>query len=232
MPTAPNPTALRAHAAAGGHRAPGTAPLRGRGAAARVALALLSAALLLAPETATAAKRPKGFTMKVSSGTLALTLSAATWSAINSGARSTVGTTTTVLAPARSEGGSTLTFPITRGTINSITGHGLLSARGGLKIESRLSMPGLFASSSSASAGSPVLSLGSSSKLMLTSPNFTPSTIPLFTLSTAHLRAIGSRHALSLKAIPASLTASGAQFFGGSFKAGQPIGSVTVQVKG
>jgi hypothetical protein len=46
------------------------------------------------------------------------------------------------------------------------------------------------------------------------------------------VRALGSRHAVTLNKIPANLTAAGAQFFGSSFKAGQRIATVTIQAKG
>jgi hypothetical protein len=181
---------------------------------------------------ASSKKKPKGFTVKVKSGTMTLALTSQAWSSINSSAGSAVGTMTTPVAPATSNSTGTLTFPIDRGSLNSASGNGTVDAQGGLTIESHLSVAGLFSSSSSASAENPVVSLGKTSKVTLTSQNFTPASVALFTLNIGKLKPSGSRHAVSFSRLPAILTAPGAQFFGSSFHAGEQIGTVTIQIKG
>jgi hypothetical protein len=181
---------------------------------------------------ASSKKKSKGFTVKVKSGTMTLVLSSQAWSSINSSAGSAVGTMTTPIAPATSNSTGTLTFPINRGSLNTASGKGTVDAQGGLTIESHLTVAGLFSSSSSASAENPVVSLGKTSEVTLTSQNFTPASVALLTLNIGRIKPSGSRHAVSFSKIPAILTAPGAQFFGSSFHAGEQIGTVTIQIKG
>ncbi len=192
------------------------------------AAAAAIAALFLAAAPAAGAK---GFTVKAKSGTITLSFSAEALKTIDSGS-STVGTITTPIAPATDAVPGTFVFPISHGTLNSASGKGSVSAHGGLQIESHLKLSGLLESTTSASASNPSAVIGGSSTLSLTSPNFTPSTVALFTLGTAHPKVSGSRHAVTVSRVPAHLTAAGAQFFGGSFKAGQQIATLTIQAKG
>ncbi len=197
----------------------------------------LQAAPAIARAHAAGKKKPKkktpakGFSVKVKSGTVTLAFSSTAWSRI-SGGSSVVGTQTTPKAPATSTGTGTFTFPIAGGTLNSATGHGTVSASGAITIESHLSIGGLFESSSSATAEAPAVTLGTSSFIFFNSSNFTPSRVSLLTLSLSHVKAIGSKTAVTLNKIPASLTAAGVQFFGSSFKTGETIATVTIAAKG
>ncbi len=205
--------------------------------AAALTLPLASSAALLidaAPATARAqiaAKKKRGVAVKLKSGTLTIAFSTTSWSKI-SGGSPTVGITTTATEPATASSTGTFTFPISGGTLNSVSGRGTVASKGGFTISSHLSIAGFFESSSSASASNPSASLGSSSTLVLTSSNFTPSNVALFKLSTTHVKTVGSRHAVSLSKIPASLTPAGLQFFGSSFKAGETVATVSIAGKG
>ena len=123
-------------------------------------------------------------------------------------------------------------FPITGGTLNSASGQGTVASSGGFTISHHLSVGGLFESSSTVTAESPTASLGKSSSLILNSANFTPPRVPLFQLSTAHVKVIGSKSAVTLNQIPATLTPAGLQFFGSTFKAGVTVATVTIIAKG
>jgi hypothetical protein len=192
--------------------------------------ATLLALLCLAVPAAAAKHHSKGFTVKVKSGTLTLTFTAETLKSIDSGSP-TVGTVTTPVAPATAASG-VFSFPIDKGSLNSLTGHGTFAAQGGFTIESHLSLGGLFESSSSASAANPAATLGRSSTMTLTSANFSPSTVPVFTLGLTHAKVAGNRHQVSITKLPVALTAIGAQFFGSAFKAGEQVATATVLAKG
>ncbi len=206
--------------------------------AAALLLPLISVSALLievspaaAGAHAAAKKKSKGFTVRLNSGTLTLAFTAASWSKI-SGGSPTVGVTTTPTEPATSTPTGTFAFPIRGGSLNSLTGRGLVSAKGGLTISSHLSIGGLFESSSTASASLPFATLGSSSTLTLSSANFRPAAVAMFKLATAHVKAVGSRHSVTINRIPASLTPAGLQFFGTSFKAGETVATVSIAAKG
>lgn len=209
----------------------------GRIALATALLLPSSAALLIEASPAAARahvaarKKSKGFSVKLKSGTLTIAFTTASWSKI-SGGNPTVGVTTTPTEPATSTPTGTFTFPISSGTLNSLTGRGLVGAKGGLTISSHLSIGGLFESSSTASASLPFATLGASSTLTLSSANFRPSAVAMFKLATTHVKAVGSRHAVTLSKIPASLTPAGLQFFGSSFKAGETVATVSIAAKG
>lgn len=197
-----------------------------------VTFATAGSALTTAAASA-AAKKPKAYTVKAASGTLTITWVAKVWSSLNSSLGSTVGTKTTAVAPAAETASGVLTFPITDGSLNSVTGRGTLNASGGIATESHLSVGGLFESSSSASVSSPVITIASASKITITSSNFTPPTgVPLFTLNTAHVKAVGSKHSVTLSKIPAEITALGADAFGSGLQANEVIGTATIQIKG
>lgn len=176
-------------------------------------------------------KKHASFTVKVTGGTMTLAFTAPAWAVIDGGSP-TVGTVTSAVAPATATGTGTFTLPIGHGSLNSATGRGTVDATGGLAIESHVSLAGLFESSSSATASNPVALLSSSSQLSLTSANFNPSTVPMFALNIAHVKVVGSRHSVTLSAIPATLTAPGVEFFGSSFQAGEQIATVTIAAKG
>lgn len=178
-----------------------------------------------------AKKKSKGVNVRLKSGTLTLAMTPASWSKI-SGGSATVGITTTAIEPATISPTGTFTFPIVDGTLNSVTGHGVVSAKGGFTISSHLSIGGLFESSTSATALLPSATFGSTSTLALTSANFTPPTVALFKLATTHVKVLGSKHAVALNKIPASLTPAGLQFFGSSFKAGETVATVSIAAKG
>ena len=76
------------------------------------------------------------------------------------------------------------------------------------------------------------MTLGASSNVTMTSENFTPHNVSLLSLNLSKAKRTGSRHAVSLSKIPASLTAVGVQFFGSSFHTGEQIATVTIQIKG
>jgi Htaa len=177
-------------------------------------------------------KKKKAFTIKLTGGTATLTFTTQAWSDLNSSAGSTVGTMTTPLAPATSSSPGVLTFPVSGGSLNSSTGHGTVDAQGGFTIESHLSVAGLFSSSSSATAENPVLSLGTTSELTMSSQNFTPPSVPLFTLSLGKLRPTASHHAITIAKVPALLTTAGTELFGSSFHAGEAIATVSIQATG
>jgi hypothetical protein len=178
-----------------------------------------------------AKKKSKGFTVKLKGGTLTIAFTSAAWSSL-SGGSADVGTATTPTAPATSTPTGSFSFPISGGTLNSLTGKGSVSAKGGFTIDRHLSLPGLFESSSSASAENPSASLGSSPSLVLSSANFTPSSVALFKLATTHVKALGNKHGVTLNKIPASLTPAGLQFFGDTFKAGETVATITIAAKG
>jgi hypothetical protein len=224
MPRTENPTGLSQS---------GDPLRRPRARTQRAAVGIVAAILSLSILASGAeAKKSKGFTVKAKSGTMTLTFSSQAWTRINSSTGSTVGTATTPVAPATASSTGVFTFPITHGSLNSASGRGTVNAQGGLMIESHLSLGGFFNSSSSASASSAVVSLGATSKVTMTSANFTPPSVPMLALNLGKGKRTGSRHAVSLSKIPATLTAPGAQFFGSSFHAGEQIATVTIQIKG
>jgi len=199
--------------------------------ASTAAMALTAAPAAARAHVAAKRKKSKGFTVKLKSGTLTIAFSSAAWSSL-SGGSAVVGTATTPTAPATSTPTGSFSFPISGGTLNSASGKGTVSAKGGFTIARHLSVGGLFESNSSVSAENPSASLNTSPTMALTSANFKPSTIALFKLSTTHVKAIGSKHAVTLNRIPASLTPAGLQFFGGTFKAGETVATVTIAAKG
>jgi Htaa protein len=174
-------------------------------------------------------KKPKGHTIKVKSGSVTLTFSSSAWSRINTSTGSAVGKSTTPVSPATATSTGAFTFPVGGGSINSSTGHGTVDATGGITIESRLSVSGLFSSSSSATATSPTAMLGKSANLTFTSSSFTPPTVALLELVTRGVKVASTSRSVTLSNVKATLTAAGAQFFGSSFKTGEQIGTVTIQ---
>jgi hypothetical protein len=206
--------------------------------AAALALPLASSAAMVLDASPAAArahvaakKKHKGFAVKLKSGTLTIAFTSAAWSSL-SGGSATVGTTTTPTPPATSTPAGSFSFPISGGTLNSVSGRGSVSSKGGFTIARHLSIAGFFESSSSASASNPSAALGSSASLVLTSANFTPPNVALFKLTTTRVKASGSKHAVSLSKIPASLTPAGLQFFGSTFKAGETVATVSIAAKG
>lgn len=192
--------------------------------------ALLAAATIAMLAPAGASAKTKGYTVKAASGTLAITFTPTIWASLNSSEGKALGKSATALTPATATPAGVLTFPITHGSLNSATGRGKVSARGGLMLESHINL-GIFESSSSASAAEPVVSIGATSTITMTSANFTPPSVPLITLRTAHVKAVGGRHAVSLSKIPATLTQAGAEFFGSAFTVGEQIGTATVVIR-
>ena len=196
-----------------------------------VLLAALCMCAVAAP--AGAAKKPKAYTVKATSGALTITFTAPVWASLNSSTGTTVGKSAAAVTPATATSAGALSFPVTGGSLNSVSGRGSVSAAGGLAIESHLSFGGLFTSSSSSSVSDPVASFGATSKITFSSPNLIPSTgVSLLRLNTFHMKVAGGRHAVSLTRIPAKLTAAGALFLGPGFAAGEQVGSVTIQIKG
>lgn len=173
-----------------------------------------------------------GSTIKVKGGSVTLTFTSQAWSKLSSSVGNTFSRTTTPIAPATATSSGAFTFPLTSGSLNSATGRGSVSASGGLTVASSTNVAGLFGSSSSATANSPVLAIGATSTLTMTSENFTPPTVPLLDLSTSAIKPHGSGAAITLSNIPATLTAPGQQFFGSSFHAGEEIATVTIQATG
>ena len=207
-----------------------------RSRARRAIAAAIAAALCLvvAAAPAGAAKRkPRAYTVKATSGALKLTFTPKVWSSLNTSTGTSAGKNASAVTPATVTAPGTLSFPITMGSLNSVTGRGSVAATGGLTIESHLSFAGLFTSSSSSSVNSPVAVLGATSKVTVSSPNLIPSSgVSLFRLNTFRMKVTGGRHSVSLTRIPAKLTAAGALFFGAGFSAGEPVGAVTIQIKG
>src|SRR5487761_1940311 len=142
-------------------------------------------------------QQSKGFTVKVKSGTLTIAFTSTAWASL-SGGSNVVGTATTPTGAATSTPNGSFSFPITGGTLNSLTGQGTVASSGGFTISRHLSVGGLFESSSSESAESPTASLGKSSSMIFNSANFTPPKVALFQLSTAHVKVIGSKSAVTL----------------------------------
>jgi hypothetical protein len=217
--------------------AAGSTVTRARRALTSVLLATLTIAAagsaVSAAAASAAAHKPKAYTVKATSGTLTITWSSKVWSSLNSSLGSTIGTKTTAVAPAAETASGVITFPITHGSLNSATGRGTLDANGGISTESHLDVGGLFESSSSASVSSPVITIASASKVTITSSNFTPPTgVTLFTLNTAHVKAVGSKHSVTLSKIPTEITALGVDAFGSGLQANEVIGTATIQIKG
>lgn len=207
--------------------------------AATLAPALAAPAVMLAGAvpaaaraTAASAKKHRGVPVKVKSGTLTLTFTATAWSSL-SGGSATVGTETIAVTPATVSTTGSFTFPISGGTLNSVTGKGTVRATGGFTISRHLSIAGLFESSSEDSASNPTAVVAATSTLELTSQNFTPpSNVPVIKLNMAHVKVIAGKHSVTISRIPASLTKLGLEFFGGSFKEGETVATVTVAAKG
>lgn len=203
-----------------------------RSCAAVIAVAALCLCAGAAPASA-ARKRAKAYTVNATSGAITVTFSPAVWAALNSSTGTSSGRNVTPLAPATVPSPGTLRFPVARGSLNSLTGRGSVSASGGLAIESHLSFGGLLTSSAASSVMSPVASLGASSNVTVDAPNMIPPrSVALFRLNTFHMRVAGGRHAVSLSKIPVRLAAAGALFLGPGFSLGQEIGTITIQIKG
>ncbi len=144
-----------------------------------------------------------------------------------------MGTETTATAPATVTPTGSFTFPISGGTLNSVTGKGTVKSTGGFTISRHLSIAGLFESSSEYSASTPTAVLGSTSMLELSSPSFNPpSNVPVIKLNVSHVKVIGTKHAVTLSKIPASPTKLGLDLLGSSFKEGETVATVTIAVKG
>jgi hypothetical protein len=176
-----------------------------------------------------ASTHKKGVTVKVKTGTLTIVFDEATLKSIDSGSPA-VGTVTSAVTPATEPSAGTLVFPISHGSLNSVSGHGTIAASGGFTIESHLDV-GFFESSSSATATSPSASLARTSQMTMTSTNFKPSTVAFFTLGLAHAKVSGNRHGVSVSKLPVSLTSAGVLLFGASFKAGEQIATATIVAK-
>jgi len=198
--------------------------------ASSAAMAVTASPALARAQIAKKKKKSKSFTVKVKSGTLTIAFTSTAWASL-SGGNTAVGTATTPTGAATSTPTGSFSFPITGGTLNSASGQGTVASSGGFTISRHLNVS-FFESSSTASAENPTASLGKSSSLILNSANFTPPRVPLFQLSTAHVKVIGSKSAVTLNQIPATLTPAGLQFFGSSFKAGVTVATVTILAKG
>jgi hypothetical protein len=184
-------------------------------------------------QTAHTASAKQGFAVKVKSGTITLTLSATALATIDRGS-ATLGSHLSVIAPATEATPGSFRFPISKGTLNSVTAHGSVSAKGGLMSESHLDVGGLLEQSSTATGTAPALVIASSARLSITSPNFTPSTVAIINLSLKHAKVRSTRHSVTISKISATLSSTGAQFFLNSavLKAGSQLGTVTIQAKG
>ncbi|HEY1833138.1 MAG TPA: HtaA domain-containing protein [Solirubrobacteraceae bacterium] len=174
----------------------------------------------------------KGVSVKINGGSLAIAFSAKAWSAIDSGS-TTAGSHTSAIVPGAEATPRTFVFPFAKGTLNSVTALGTLSAKGGLRTETHL-ISGLFETASSATATGPLISISpDGATLSMNSPNADPPKLTIFKLALAHAKVLGTRHSVTISKIPAILTSAGAPFFlDGSIRAGQQIATVTIRAKG
>jgi hypothetical protein len=184
------------------------------------------------PREAHTASAKRGVAVKIKSGTITLTLTASALATIDRGT-ATLGSHAGPIAPASEATPGSFTFPISKGTLNSVTGHGSVSAKGGLMSESHLDVGGLLEESNSATGTGPVLAIGTTASLSITSPNFTPSTVAILNLNLKHAKVSGTHHAVTISKVSATLSSTGAEFFlnGAVLKAGTQLGTVTIQAK-
>jgi hypothetical protein len=174
----------------------------------------------------------KGVGVKLKGGTITLTLSATALATIDRGT-ATLGSHAGAIAPATETTPGSFTFPISKGTLNSVTAHGSVDAKGGLMTESHVDVNGLLEESSTATGTAPALVISSTSRLSITSPNFTPSTVSILNLSLKHAKVSAKKHSLTISNVSATLSSTGAQFFLNSvvLKAGARLGTVTIRAK-
>jgi hypothetical protein len=171
-------------------------------------------------------------TFAIRGGSITLTFTATAWSKLN---RSSTGnglsssTSATPIAPATASGTS-FTFPITGGSLNRVSGRGSLTASGGIEISST-GTSSFLTTSTSGSAANPLVALGATSTVTVTSENFTPPTVTLLGLALAGVRPYAKGNELLISDIPATVTTAAQQLFGiaGSFNVGEEIGTLTIR---
>jgi hypothetical protein len=175
----------------------------------------------------------KGVPIRIKSGTVTITFSSKAWSTLDS-LSTTLGERTSAIAPAKETAPGSFVLPISNGTLNSVTAQGTLGAKGGLRTEDHVALPGgLLESTSSATATGPAISIAASgAKLSMRSPNADPPLLSIFKLSLGHAKVLSTSHSVTVSKIGALVTAAGAPFFlSGSIKAGQEIATVTIRAK-
>jgi hypothetical protein len=200
----------------------------------------VSSAPIAAASTARSAKKSKKHKSKkkavkkmknerITAGTETLMFNAAV-----AGALEKAKVSTTATSPASGSLSSGFIFPLASGTLNPTTGLGSVTATGGITFASSFSVPGLFSSESNASVSEPALALNTAPTLSLTSQQATPPTFPFATVSLKGVHPASRAGAITLSDLPASLTATGAQFLNefaaGSFTSGEAAGTLTVDV--
>lgn len=198
------------------------------------AIGMVVAVAALGSAPSALASTSKGVPVKAKGGTVTITFSAKAWATLDS-LSTTLGERTSAIAPARETAPGTFVLPVSKGTLNSVTAQGTLAAKGGLRTEDHVALPGgLLESTSSATATGAAISIApSGAKLSMSSPNADPPLLSIFKLDLGHAKVLGSRHSVTVSKIPAVVTSVGAQFFlSSSIKAGQEIATVTIQAKG
>jgi hypothetical protein len=171
----------------------------------------------------------------IRSGSFTLTFTAAAWSKLtksSSGNGLSSSTSATPIAPATASGPD-FTFPLTGGVLNVSSGRGSLSASGGIEISSS-GTSSFVTTSASGAVSDPLVTLGATSSLTVTSENFTPPTVTLLVLASAAVKPYAKGKEVSISDIPAIVTTAAQQLFGiaGTFNVGEKVGTVTVHAAG
>jgi len=171
----------------------------------------------------------QGHATTITGGSLTLTFTSAAWAKLDHSLGSTFTDTTMPVEPATATSG-TFTFPLTGGSLNSATGYGDVMASGGITVTSTTSLGVLGSSGSNASATSPVVAIGSTSTVTMTSEQFSPPAVPLFELNTSAVTPAVASGTVTLSNVPVTLTSAGEQFFSivGSFSSGEQVGTLTI----
>jgi hypothetical protein len=140
----------------------------------------------------------------------------------------------TVVGPTTGTPAAGFVFPLTGGTLNPSTGVGSVKSSGGITMATSFSVPGLFSSETSSTISEPALVLGSASTLSFTSQQVSPPTFSFASTSLKGVRPVAHDGTITLANLSLSLTATGVQFLNQfaseSFKTGEAVGIVTVQV--
>lgn len=186
----------------------------------------------VAPKSGT--KPTGGHAITITGGSATLTFTSAAWAKLDHSVGTTFTDTTTPVAPATEAPSGTFTFPLIGGSLNSATGYGSVTASGGFTLTSTTNLGVLGSSGSSATASSPVVAIGSSSTLTVTSEQFTPPTVPLFELKTSAITPAVTSGAVTISNVPVTLTSAGEQFFGilGQFTSGEQVATLTIDATG
>ncbi len=178
-----------------------------------------------------ASKKPAG--KKVANATITGGSETLTFNATTAGTLEKAKVSITVVSPATGALATGFVFPLSAGTLNSVTGLGSVTGTGGIEFATSFSVAGLFSTETNATISEPALALNSTPTLSLTSQQANPPTFPFGTASLKGVRPVSHAGTITLSNLPVSLTSTGAQFFNqfasGAFTAGEAAGTLTVQ---